>query len=139
VTPTTHPTHISAIIGTMSTATFVQAATASDVLNVIAAFAGGLFIAGALIWAVRLGMKVMDQELPHPRPEEQPHLPETGPVRELREMREPDEVPVPADKRERLMPYQLHHAQTRRGKDQHRKRWLPGSSGSFGSGGIGHT
>jgi hypothetical protein len=123
----------------MSTATFVLAATSSDVLNVIAAFVGGLVIAGVLIWAVRLGMRVMDQELPHPRPDEQPRLPETGPVREIREVREPDEVPVAVDERERLMPYQLHNAGTRRGKDQHRKRWLPGSSGSFGGGGLGHT
>ncbi|MFI6933748.1 DUF6479 family protein [Streptomyces sp. NPDC050287] len=123
----------------MSTATFVLAATSSDVLNVIAAFAGGLFIAGLLVWAVRLGMKVMDQELPHPRPEEQPRLPETGPVREMREIREPDEIPGPVDEPERLMPYQLHASGTRRGKDQVRKRWLPGSSGSFGSGGIGHV
>jgi Family of unknown function (DUF6479) len=91
------------------------------------------------VWAVRLGMKVMDQELPHPRPEEQPRLPEAGPVREMREVREPDEVPVPVDGRERLMPYQLHASGTRRGKEQVRKRWLPGSSGSFGSGGIGHV
>jgi hypothetical protein len=123
----------------MSTATFVLAATSSDVLNVIAAFVGGLVIAGALIWAVRLGMRVMDQELPHPRPDEQPRLPEAGPVREIREMREPDDVPVAVEERERLMPYQLHHAGTRRGKDQHRKRWLPGSSGSFGGGGLGRT
>lgn len=118
---------------------FELAAAGSDVLNVIAAFFGGLFIAGALIWAVRLGMKAMDQELPHPRPEEQPKLPPSGPVHEVREVREPDEVPVPEDKRERLMPYQLHPSPSRRGKDQRRKRWLPGSSGSFGSGGLGRT
>ncbi|MGP4010617.1 DUF6479 family protein [Streptomyces sp. 4N124] len=121
----------------MSTAAFEVAATASDVLNVIAAFAGGLFIAGALIWAVRLGMRVRDQEPPRPRPEEQPHLPVTGPVHEVREVREPDEVPK--SERERLMPYELHHARTKRGRDQHRKRWLPGTSGGFGSGGIGHV
>lgn len=115
------------------------AAASSDVLNVLAAFGGGLFIAGALIWAVRLGMRVQDRELPHPRPEEQPRLPDTGPVREMREVREPDEVPMPEDKRERLMPYQLHSSGTRRGKDQRRKRWLPGSSGGFGSGGLGHV
>ncbi|MER5214061.1 DUF6479 family protein [Streptomyces sp. NPDC002838] len=123
----------------MNTAMYELAAAGGDVLNVIAAFAGGLFIAGALIWAVRLGMKAMDQELPHPRPEEQPKLPESGPIREVREVREPDEVPVPPDGRERLMPYELHHSGSKRGKDQHRKRWLPGSSGSFGSGGLGHT
>ncbi|KUO21292.1 DUF6479 family protein [Streptomyces dysideae] len=122
----------------MSTATFVQAAAASDVLNVVAAFAGGLFIAGALVWAVSFGMRVRDRELPRPRPEEQPHLPETGPVHEIREMREPDEVPH-TEGRERIYPYQLHHAGSRRGKDQRRKRWLPGSSGSFGGGGLGHV
>ncbi|MEV0642897.1 DUF6479 family protein [Streptomyces sp. NPDC050619] len=123
----------------MSTAMLELAAASSDVLNVLAAFGGGLFIAGALIWAVRLGMRVQDRELPHPRPEEQPRLPDTGPVREMREVREPDEVPMPEDKRERLMPYQLHSSGTRRGKDQRRKRWLPGSSGGFGSGGLGHV
>ncbi|WP_217242932.1 DUF6479 family protein [Streptomyces sp. AC555_RSS877] len=123
----------------MSTATFVLAATSGDVLNVIAAFAGGLFIAGALVWAVQFGMRVQDRESPRPRPEEQAHLPATGPVREMREMREPDEMPMPGDSRERLMPYQLHPAASRRGKDQRRKRWLPGSSGSFGGGGLGHV
>lgn len=120
----------------MSTAAFVVAAAGSDVLNVVAAFIGGAVIAGALIWAVQFGMRVMDRELPHPRPEEQPSLPSTGAIREIREMREPDELPLA--ERERLMPYQLHHSGTRRGKDQSRRRWLPGSSGSFGSGGLGH-
>lgn len=123
----------------MSTTTFVLAATSSDVLNVIAAFVGGLFIAGALVWAVQFGMRVQDRESPRPRVEEQPRLPETGPVRELREMREPDELSDAMDGQERLMPHQLHHSGTRRGKDQQRKRWLPGSSGGFGSGGLGHV
>lgn len=119
----------------MSTATFVLAATSSEALNVLAAFVGGLFIAGALIWAVRIGMRAMDRELPRPRPEEQPHLPETGPVLETREIREPDEVPH-AQGKERLLPHELHHAGSRRSEDQHRKRWQPGKSGSFGGGGI---
>ena len=123
----------------MSTATFELAATSGDLLNVGAALLGGLIIAGALIWAVSLGMKVRDEELPHPSPDEQPKLPATGAVHEIREMREADEVPIAADESERLMPYQLHHAGSRRGKDQHRRRWLPGSSGSFGSGGLGHV
>ncbi|MFF1306671.1 DUF6479 family protein [Streptomyces sp. NPDC058307] len=123
----------------MSTATFVLAATSSEVLDVIAAFAGGLFIAGALVWAVQFGMRVQDRELPRPLSEEQPHLPETGPIREIREMREPDEMPAPVQGQERLMPHELHHSGSRRGKDQQRKRWLPGSSGGFGSGGLGHV
>ncbi|MFI0510404.1 hypothetical protein RKD19_004012 [Streptomyces canus] len=123
----------------MSTTTFVLAASSSEVLNVIAAFAGGLLIAGALVWAVVFGMRVQDRELPRPHSDEQPHLPETGPVREMREMREPDELPVPDEGQDRLMPYELHHSATRTGKDQKRKRWLPGSSGGFGSGGLGHV
>ncbi|MFD3835832.1 DUF6479 family protein [Streptomyces sp. NPDC058642] len=119
----------------MSTATFVVAAAGSDVLNVIAAFVGGAFIAGALIWAVQFGMRVQDRELVRPRPDEQPRLPSTGAIREIREMREPNEVPIA--KRERLLPHQLQQG-SRRGQDQQRKRWLPGSSGSFGSGGLGH-
>ncbi|WAZ22988.1 DUF6479 family protein [Streptomyces cinnabarinus] len=122
----------------MSTTTVVLAATSSEVLNVIAAFVGGLVIAGALVWAVQFGMRVMDRELPHPSPEDHPKMPEGGPVHEMREMREPDEVPQ-TEGGERLMPYELRHAGSRRGEDQKRKRWLPGSSGSFGSGGLGHT
>ncbi|MBE8471320.1 DUF6479 family protein [Streptomyces justiciae] len=121
----------------MSTAAFVVAAAGSDVLNVIAAFVGGAVIAGALIWAVQFGMRVRDRELPRPRPEEQPSLPLTGAIHEIREMREPDELPLA--EQERLMPYQLHHSGSKRGKDQHRRRWLPGSSGGFGSGGLGHV
>lgn len=122
----------------MSTATFELAAASGDVLNVLAAFVGGLVIAGALVWAVRLGMKVRDEELPRPRPEEQPHLPTTGAVHEIREMREPDEVPH-SENRERMLPHEMHHAGSKRGDDQHRKRWMPGSSGSFGGGGLGHV
>lgn len=89
-------------------------------LDVGAAFLGGLVIAGALVWAIHFGMKVRDQELPRPLPEEQPHLPAGGAVHEMREMREPDEMPVASEEKERLMPYQLHHSGTRTGKDQSR-------------------
>ncbi|MFC5669113.1 DUF6479 family protein [Streptomyces incanus] len=123
----------------MSTATYELLAASTPVLHLVAAFVGGLVIAGALIWAVRVGMKVMDQEELRPNPEDQPRLPETGAIREEREMREPDEMPLSPRDGERLMPYQLHHSATRTGKDQQRKRWLPGSSGAFGSGGPGHV
>ena len=53
----------------------------------------GVIVAGALIWAVRLGMSVRDREPAPPRPDEQPHLPDGGPVLEEREVREPEEVP----------------------------------------------
>ncbi|GGV69471.1 DUF6479 family protein [Streptomyces griseoloalbus] len=123
----------------MNTATYVLLAASQHIWNVTAAFIGGLVVAGALIWAVRVGMRYMDQEEPRPRSEEQPRLPDGGAVREMREIREPDEMPDMSKSGSRLMPYELHHAATRTGKDQNRKRWLPGSSGAFGSGGPGHV
>ncbi|MER6713016.1 MULTISPECIES: DUF6479 family protein [unclassified Streptomyces] len=124
----------------MTTATYeVLAASSDHAVAVTIAFIGGLIVACALIWAVRVGMRVMDKDTHHPDPAEQPHLPETGPVREMREMREPDEMPLVTRDGERLLPHELHHASTRTGKDQKPRRWLPGSSGSFGGGGLGHT
>ncbi|MBO4257562.1 DUF6479 family protein [Streptomyces griseorubiginosus] len=120
----------------MSTATFVMAATSVDVSHVVGAFIGGLVIAGALVWAFWFGMRVRDRELPRPLPDEQPRLPDGGAVREMREVREPDEVPLSEDGK-RLMPHEIHRASSKTGKDQHRRRWMPGSSGSFGSGGLG--
>ncbi|AZM76620.1 DUF6479 family protein [Streptomyces sp. G3] len=123
----------------MSTATYVLLAAPSGGLKVVVVFVIGLVIAGALIWAVRRGIGVMIREPDRPRADEQPHLPDTGPVHEEREMREPDEIPLNEDGSPRLMPYQLHHAGSRRGDDQHRRRWSPGSSGSFGGGGPGRV
>ncbi|EHN72343.1 DUF6479 family protein [Streptomyces coelicoflavus] len=123
----------------MSTATYVVLAAPSGGLKVLVVFIIGLVIAGALVWAVRTGMRVMDREPRRPRADEQPHLPDTGPVHEEREIREPDEIPLNEDGSPRLMPYQLHHSGSRRGDDQQRRRWSPGSSGSFGSGGPGHV
>lgn len=123
----------------MSTETYDFLAASSDALNVAVAFILGLVIVGGLIWAVRMGMRVMEREPDRPRADEQPHLPTGGAVHEEREMREPDEIPLNEDGDPRLMPYQLHHSGSRRGEDQHRRRWLPGSSGSFGSGGSGHV
>ncbi|MEV5433701.1 DUF6479 family protein [Streptomyces sp. NPDC052701] len=124
----------------MSTATYELLAASSDhVIAVAMAFIGGLVIAGALIWAVRVGMGVMERDTHHPGPEEQPCLPDGGPVRETREMREPDEVPVAVSFDDRLLPHELHRARTRTGRHQQRPRWQPGSSGGFGSGGLGHV
>ncbi|WP_406165087.1 DUF6479 family protein [Streptomyces sp. NBC_00996] len=122
----------------MNTASY-ELIAANHAVNAVAAFIGGLFIAGALVWAVFLGIRVRRKESPPPRPDEQPRLPDTGPVHEEREMREPDEVPHAADESERLMPYNLHAAGSKHAGDQERKRWVPGSSGSFGSGGPGRT
>ncbi|MET9395151.1 DUF6479 family protein [Streptomyces sp. NPDC006624] len=124
----------------METATYAVLAASSDhAVAVAIAFVSGLVVACALIWAVRVGMRVMDKDIRHPGPEEQPHVPEGGPVRETREMREPDDVPVVTLDGDRLLPHELHHASTRTGKDQSRRRWSPGSSGSFGGGGLGRT
>ncbi|MFC7260063.1 DUF6479 family protein [Streptomyces lutosisoli] len=122
----------------MNTASY-ELIAANSTVNAVSAFIGGLVIAGALVWAVRLGIKVRRQESAPPTPDEQPRLPDTGAVHEIREMREPDEVPLAADESERLMPYNIHAAGSRHADDQHRKRWVPGSSGSFGSGGPGRT
>jgi hypothetical protein len=123
----------------MSTATYELLAASSHALNMTIAFIGGLVIAGALIWAVRMGLRVMEREPERPHADEHGKLPETGAVHEEREMREPDEIPLAADGSPRLMPYELHHSGSRRGEDQNRRRWLPGSSGAFGSGGSGHV
>ncbi|MFE2991947.1 DUF6479 family protein [Streptomyces sp. NPDC059262] len=119
--------------------TYFEVAAATTVLSAVGALAGGLLIAGALVWAVLLGIRVRKGEPGPPRPDEQPRLPESGPVHEIREMREPDEVPVAKDESERLMPYELHQADSKRSADQQVPRWAPGSSGSFGSGGPGRT
>jgi hypothetical protein len=123
----------------MSTATYELLAASSHALNLTIAFIGGLVIAGALIWAVRMGLRVMERESERPHADEHGKLPATGAVHEEREMREPDEIPLAADGSPRLMPYELHHSGSRRGADQNRRRWLPGSSGSFGGGGPGHV
>ncbi|MFF6996423.1 DUF6479 family protein [Streptomyces sp. NPDC008313] len=108
-------------------------------LNVALAFIGGLIIVAALVWAVRLGMSVRSREPGPPSPEEQPHLPAEGAVHEIREVREPDEMPHATQESERLMPYGLHPTGTKRSEDQRRHRWSEGSSGSFGGGGPGRT
>jgi hypothetical protein len=124
----------------MTTHSAVQYMAVSDAaMGTIGAFVGGLVIAGALVWAVRLGVKVRRREPRRPLPDEQPKVPESGPVREVREVREPDEVPQAAEESERLRPYNLHASGSKRGENQGVPRWGPGSSGSFGSGGPGRT
>ncbi|MCX4703197.1 DUF6479 family protein [Streptomyces sp. NBC_01352] len=97
----------------------------------------GVVVVAVLIGAFALGVRVKRRELPPPTPEEQPRLPEDGPVREVRENREPDEVPRSDH---RLTPHQLPqhgNAGTRTSSSTDRPRWDEGSSGSFGSGGAG--
>ncbi|MFJ9927659.1 MULTISPECIES: DUF6479 family protein [Streptomyces] len=122
----------------MNTAMY-EAATRSQVFGYVLILVVGAACVGGLIWAFRLGFKVRQREPAPPRPEEQPKLPTTGPVRESREMREPEDVPKAADGNERLTPHQLTNVRSRRADDQRRPRWSPGSSGSFGGGGGGRT
>ncbi|MFJ4628265.1 DUF6479 family protein [Streptomyces sp. NPDC088847] len=103
------------------------------------AFLGGLLVVCLLVGAVLLGMRKRRQQPRPPRPDEQPTLPESGPVREVSEAREPDEVPRAADESERLRPHNLHSSGSRRSEDQDVPKWEPGSSGSFGGGGPGKT
>ncbi|MGH4031757.1 DUF6479 family protein [Actinomycetota bacterium Odt1-20B] len=87
-----------------STAHGVESIAASPFLAVTAPLAVGLVLVGGLIWAVRLGRRVRRREPGPPLPEDQPRLPEEGPVREVREQRVPDEVPRG---RGRLTPHRL--------------------------------
>ncbi|MEU2876528.1 MULTISPECIES: DUF6479 family protein [unclassified Streptomyces] len=101
-------------------------------------FAGiGLVVVALLIGAFFLGARIRRREPRPPRPEEQPRLPESGPVGEVLENREPDEVPTGGD---RLTPHRLNahgNLGSRTSPEQTRPRWDEGGSGSFGSGGPG--
>jgi hypothetical protein len=105
-------------------------------------FGGGLLVAGLIVVAVLigafvLGARIMRRESRRPRPEEQPRMPADGPVREVRENREPDEMPRG---NERLLPHDMPaHGNTARrtGPSKDRPRWNKDSGGSFGSGGPG--
>ncbi|MBL1104063.1 hypothetical protein JK361_05490 [Streptomyces sp. 5-8] len=116
-----------------------EAAAGVQVFGYIVILVVGVACAAGLIWAFRMGFKVRRREPGPPRPEEQPRMPSTGPVRETLEMREPDEVPRAAGDGERLTPYQVGNVGSRRAEDQRRMRWSPGSGGSFGGGGGGRT
>ncbi len=103
----------------------------------------GLVVAGIVVLALLIGMflfgsrRVRNDDSRRPRPEEQPRMPEGGPVREVREHREPEEMPRTD---ERLTPHELKghgNAGTRTSAAQERPRWDEGGSGGFGSGGPG--
>ncbi|MEU1202881.1 DUF6479 family protein [Streptomyces sp. NPDC005813] len=109
----------------ISTETTASAATA----GALAVLVGGLIVVGALIWAVRFGIKVRRSESAVPRRGQHPTLPESGPVHESREMREANEVPRAHGKGERLTPHELRHSASRRSDDQRRSRWDSGTGG----------
>ncbi|MEB8343028.1 DUF6479 family protein [Streptomyces endophyticus] len=89
-------------------------------------FVVGLVIALALIWAVWMGIRFRRREPGPPDPADQPKLPRAGPVHEVSEMREPDEMPHTDDGGSRLTPHELHgfgNAGSRRSEDQRPRRW----------------
>ncbi len=98
----------------------------------------GLAVVGVLIAAFIWGRRVQAREARRPRPDEQPHLPEGGPVREVREYRDPDEVPhdggwlTPHELKEGYGQSSTHPSPSQDPKD-HRK----GRGSSFGGGGLG--
>ncbi|MER5855892.1 MULTISPECIES: DUF6479 family protein [Streptomyces] len=121
------------------TTSMYEAAAGVQVFGYVLILVAGLACVAGLIWAFRLGAKVREREPAPPRPDEQPRVPPSGPVREVQEMREPDEVPRAADGDERLTPHHFGNVGSKRAEDQSRPRWSPGSSGSFGGGGGGRT
>lgn len=120
----------------MNTA-MLDIAVARDYQVGIWPFIVGLCVLALLIGAFWLGIRIRRREPAPPRPEEQPRLPEGGPVGAVLENREPDEMPR---SRDRLTPHQLkEHGNlgSRTSPTRTRPRWDEGSSGSFGSGGPG--
>ncbi|MGV9556883.1 DUF6479 family protein [Streptomyces sp. NPDC003401] len=119
-----------------TTAAAVLAASGKSALATVAFVVVGVALVGGLIWAFRLGARIRSREPAPPRPEEQPRMPASGPVRESHGAREPNEMPRSQDG-ERLTPHELRPTGSRESDDRSRPRWNSGSGGSFGSGGPG--
>ncbi|MGW1724181.1 DUF6479 family protein [Streptomyces sp. NPDC002306] len=119
----------------MDTAT-MQIAEQSGWLT-LGPFLAGVVVVAMLLGGFWMGYIVRRRESPPPRPEEQPHLPPGGAVREVQENREPDEMPQGTG---RVLPHDLHgfgNLGTRPSASTTRPRWSRGTSGSFGGGGLG--
>ncbi|MFF4486596.1 DUF6479 family protein [Streptomyces sp. NPDC001544] len=119
----------------MSTAA-MQLAAASGLMSLF------LFLVAVAVLAILAGgfwltSRVRYNESPRPRPEEQPHLPPGGAVREVRENRQSEEVPVVTKGERPITPYELRNQDTKPSESKDRPRWSRGSSGSFGGGGLG--
>ncbi|MFI5685216.1 DUF6479 family protein [Streptomyces sp. NPDC051636] len=114
----------------------MQMAAASGLMSLV------LFVVAVAVLAILGGgfwltSRIKYSESPRPRPEEQPHLPPDGAVHEVRQNREPDEVPRTPKGGRPLTPYELTNMHTRPSESKDRPRWSKGSSGSFGGGGLG--
>lgn len=117
----------------MNTTAYTTTAASGSVWGMVTIVVGGVLITAALIWAVQYGIRVRRSEARRPRTGNQPTLPESGPVHETHEQREPNEM----GDGERLNPHQLRPTGGTPSGDQRRPRWSRGSSGSFGGGGPG--
>ncbi|GAB7110355.1 hypothetical protein JCM4814A_86700 [Streptomyces phaeofaciens JCM 4814] len=106
--------------------TLGQTVAAGSGAGTVAVVALGLLITAMLVWSVRFGIRVRGRESAPPRRRDQPTLPESGPVHEERQMREPNEVPRAADENGRLTPHQLGNDPSRRSENQSRPRWERG-------------
>ena len=118
----------------MNSASMDIAASSASAMGILAA---GVVVVALLMGAFWMGARIRRREPGPPRPEDHPRLPDGGPVREVREAREPDEVPRSDH---RLTPHELPNhgnSPTRPAASQERPRWTGGGSGSFGSGSPG--
>lgn len=105
--------------------TYRELAVPSAEFGALGVLVGGLVVVGVLVWAVRFGIRVRGREPGPPEAHEHPRLPASGPVRETREMREPDEVPRAGDGGDRLTPARLRRSATRRSDTRERPRRAP--------------
>ncbi|WP_413755685.1 DUF6479 family protein [Streptomyces sp. MMBL 11-3] len=109
-------------------------AASGSAVGGIVPFLIGVIVVGGLIFAVYFGRRQRAKEPAPPRPEEQPTLPESGPVGEVRERREHTEVP----RSDGVTPHDL-SGSSHRADDQDPPTWGDNSSSGFGSGGPGRT
>ncbi|MEV7995398.1 DUF6479 family protein [Streptomyces sp. NPDC086077] len=114
----------------------MQLAAPSGLLSLVL-FVVAIAVVGVLGGSFWLGNRIKFGEPPRPRADEQPHLPPEGAVHEVRQIREPDDVPVMPKGGRPLTPYELTNMRTKPSTSTDRPRWGRGTTGSFGGGGLG--